>query len=180
MTRAVPFHCCFIAAYRDYPDSPNKQDPPRVRHKDLARSAASLQRRGSLSLCLDHTQKTLSSSSLVSQWRHETSFNVARSTPPSPLSSEYKMRRRSTCFSRRCRISSSLARGRPRQLTSCSATSSYKLMKARWPAHGHLKQHGEDVCYDVVTVANHETTDTLCQALQWRAGELLDIRKFGT
>ncbi|KAH7948906.1 hypothetical protein HPB49_003395 [Dermacentor silvarum] len=47
-------------------------------------------------------------------------------------------------------------------------------------AHGHLKQHGEDVCYGVVTVANHETTDTLCQDLQWRASELLDIRKFGT
>ncbi|KAH7970205.1 hypothetical protein HPB49_000857 [Dermacentor silvarum] len=47
-------------------------------------------------------------------------------------------------------------------------------------AHGHLKQHGEDVCYGVVTVANHDTTDTLRQALQWRAGKLLDIRKFGT
>ncbi|KAH7940744.1 hypothetical protein HPB49_005127 [Dermacentor silvarum] len=52
--------------------------------------------------------------------------------------------------------------------------------KSKMAAHGHLKQHGEDVCYGVVTVANHETTDTLRQALQWRAGELLDIRKFGT
>lgn len=52
--------------------------------------------------------------------------------------------------------------------------------KGKMAAHGHLKQHGEDVCYGVVTVANHETTDTLRQALQWRAGELLDIRKFGT
>ncbi|KAH7933576.1 hypothetical protein HPB49_014031 [Dermacentor silvarum] len=52
--------------------------------------------------------------------------------------------------------------------------------KGKIAAHGHLKQHGEDVCYGVVTVANHETTDTLRQALQWRAGELLDIRKFGT
>ncbi|KAH7974235.1 hypothetical protein HPB49_012422 [Dermacentor silvarum] len=52
--------------------------------------------------------------------------------------------------------------------------------KGKMAAHGHLKQHGEDVCYGVVTVANHETTDTLRQALQWPAGELLDIRKFGT
>ncbi|KAH7945353.1 hypothetical protein HPB49_009953 [Dermacentor silvarum] len=51
--------------------------------------------------------------------------------------------------------------------------------KGKMAAHGHLKQHVEDVCYGVVTVANHETTDTLRQALQWRAGELLDIRKFG-
>ncbi|KAH7971343.1 hypothetical protein HPB49_022273 [Dermacentor silvarum] len=33
--------------------------------------------------------------------------------------------------------------------------------KGKMAAHGHLKQHGEDVCYGVVTVANHETTDTL-------------------
>ncbi|KAH7954454.1 hypothetical protein HPB49_018754 [Dermacentor silvarum] len=52
--------------------------------------------------------------------------------------------------------------------------------KGKMAAHGHLKQHGEDVCYGVVPVANHETTDTLRQALQWRACELLDIRKFGT
>ncbi|KAH7978707.1 hypothetical protein HPB49_006404 [Dermacentor silvarum] len=52
--------------------------------------------------------------------------------------------------------------------------------KGKMAAHGHLKQHGEDVCYGVVMVANHETTDTLRQALQWHAGELLDIRKFGT
>ncbi|KAH7941399.1 hypothetical protein HPB49_013333 [Dermacentor silvarum] len=52
--------------------------------------------------------------------------------------------------------------------------------EAKMAAHGHLKQHGEDVCYGVVTVVNHETTATLRQALQWRAGELLDIGKFGT
>ncbi|KAH7941907.1 hypothetical protein HPB49_018467 [Dermacentor silvarum] len=38
--------------------------------------------------------------------------------------------------------------------------------KGKMAAHGHLKQHGEDVCYGVVTVANHEMTDTLRQALQ--------------
>ncbi|KAH7967342.1 hypothetical protein HPB49_024127 [Dermacentor silvarum] len=37
--------------------------------------------------------------------------------------------------------------------------------KGKMAVHGHLKQHGEDVCYGVVTVANHETTDTLRQAL---------------
>ncbi|KAH7974868.1 hypothetical protein HPB49_020588 [Dermacentor silvarum] len=55
-----------------------------------------------------------------------------------------------------------------------------QTVKGKMPAHGHLKQHGEDVCYGVVMVANHATTDTLRQALQWRAGDLLDIRKFGT
>ncbi|KAH7950147.1 hypothetical protein HPB49_020138 [Dermacentor silvarum] len=38
--------------------------------------------------------------------------------------------------------------------------------KGKMAAHGHLKQHGEDVCYGVVTVGNDETTDTLRQALQ--------------
>ncbi|KAH7959093.1 hypothetical protein HPB49_008159 [Dermacentor silvarum] len=44
--------------------------------------------------------------------------------------------------------------------------------------HGHLKLTGE-VCRGVVTVANHETSESLQNKIQWRAGELADIRKLG-
>ncbi|KAH7965712.1 hypothetical protein HPB49_010029 [Dermacentor silvarum] len=42
--------------------------------------------------------------------------------------------------------------------------------------HGHLKLTGE-VCHGVITVANHETSESLQNKIQWRAGELADIRK---
>ncbi|KAH7953261.1 hypothetical protein HPB49_006671 [Dermacentor silvarum] len=44
--------------------------------------------------------------------------------------------------------------------------------------HGHLKLTGE-MCRGVITVANHETSDSLQNKIQWRAGELADIRKLG-
>ncbi|KAH7978095.1 hypothetical protein HPB49_004471 [Dermacentor silvarum] len=44
--------------------------------------------------------------------------------------------------------------------------------------HGHLKLTGE-VCRGVITVANHETSESLQNKIQWRAGELADIRKLG-
>ncbi|KAH7966908.1 hypothetical protein HPB49_020481 [Dermacentor silvarum] len=44
--------------------------------------------------------------------------------------------------------------------------------------HGHLKLTGE-VCRGVITVANHETSESLQSKIQWRAGELADIRKLG-
>ncbi|KAH7967083.1 hypothetical protein HPB49_022449 [Dermacentor silvarum] len=157
-----------------------RMDPPRVRHKDPARSAASLQRRGSLSLYLDHTQNTLSSSSsLVSRWRYETSFNVARSAPPSSLVGVRKAATLNLLLSPEQNLI--IASTREAQ-TADQLLGDFELQtyKGKMAAHGHLKQHGEDFCYGVVTVANHETTDTLRQALQWRADELLDIRKFGT
>ncbi|KAH7940938.1 hypothetical protein HPB49_008191 [Dermacentor silvarum] len=44
--------------------------------------------------------------------------------------------------------------------------------------HGHLKLTGE-VCRGVITVANHETSESLQNKIQWRARELADIRKLG-
>ncbi|KAH7980436.1 hypothetical protein HPB49_016183 [Dermacentor silvarum] len=44
--------------------------------------------------------------------------------------------------------------------------------------HGHLKLTGE-VRRGVITVANHETREYLQNKIQWRAGELADIRKLG-
>ncbi|KAH7980091.1 hypothetical protein HPB49_013017 [Dermacentor silvarum] len=44
--------------------------------------------------------------------------------------------------------------------------------------HGHLKLTGE-VCRGVITVANHETSESLQNKIQYRAGELADIRKLG-
>ncbi|KAH7940840.1 hypothetical protein HPB49_006592 [Dermacentor silvarum] len=44
--------------------------------------------------------------------------------------------------------------------------------------HGHLKLTGE-LCRGVITVANHETSESLQNKIQWRAGELADIRKLG-
>ncbi|KAH6927449.1 hypothetical protein HPB50_003627 [Hyalomma asiaticum] len=42
--------------------------------------------------------------------------------------------------------------------------------------HGHLKLTG-DVCRGVIN--NHETSESLQNKIQWRAGQLADIRKFG-
>lgn len=48
------------------------------------------------------------------------------------------------------------------------------------PLRGHLKQGDEEVSYGVVSIANHETSETLKGSIQWRQGTILDIRKFGT
>ncbi|KAH7978080.1 hypothetical protein HPB49_004431 [Dermacentor silvarum] len=50
----------------------------------------------------------------------------------------------------------------------------------RVPLTGHLRQDGGNVCYGVVTVRNTDTEETLRSSLQWRQGEILEIRKFGT
>lgn len=50
--------------------------------------------------------------------------------------------------------------------------------KGRLPMHGHLKLTG-DVCRGVINVANHETSESLQNKVQWRAGQLADIRKLG-
>ncbi|KAH6921639.1 hypothetical protein HPB50_003840 [Hyalomma asiaticum] len=50
--------------------------------------------------------------------------------------------------------------------------------KGRLPMHGHLKLTG-DVCRGVINVANHETSESLQNKIQWRAGQLADIRKLG-
>ncbi|KAH9371693.1 hypothetical protein HPB48_012011 [Haemaphysalis longicornis] len=44
---------------------------------------------------------------------------------------------------------------------------------------GNLKQ-ADNVCKGVITVANNEATESLQQKIKWRAGEIVDIRKYGT
>lgn len=44
---------------------------------------------------------------------------------------------------------------------------------------GNLKQT-DDVSKGVITVANHETTASLQHKIKWRAGEIVDIQKYGT
>ncbi|KAH6922669.1 hypothetical protein HPB50_017508 [Hyalomma asiaticum] len=55
-----------------------------------------------------------------------------------------------------------------------------KSAKGDVSLHGHLKESGEEVCHDVVTIANHETAETLKDSIQWRQGTILYFRKFGT
>ncbi|KAH6937509.1 hypothetical protein HPB50_000989 [Hyalomma asiaticum] len=55
-----------------------------------------------------------------------------------------------------------------------------KSAKGDVSLHGHLKESGEEVCHGVVTIANHETAETLKDSIQWRQGTILYIRKFGT
>ncbi|KAH6933827.1 hypothetical protein HPB50_018401 [Hyalomma asiaticum] len=55
-----------------------------------------------------------------------------------------------------------------------------KLVKGDVSLHGHVKESGEEVCHGVVTIANHETAETLKDSIQWRQGTILYIRKFGT
>ncbi|KAH6922953.1 hypothetical protein HPB50_020315 [Hyalomma asiaticum] len=50
--------------------------------------------------------------------------------------------------------------------------------KGRLPMHSHLKLTG-DVCRGVINVTNHETSESLQNKIQWRAGQLADIRKLG-
>ncbi|KAH6924013.1 hypothetical protein HPB50_010430 [Hyalomma asiaticum] len=45
--------------------------------------------------------------------------------------------------------------------------------------HGHLKESGEEVCHGVVTIANHKTSETLKDSIQWRQGTIPYIRMFG-
>ncbi|KAK8778958.1 hypothetical protein V5799_019701 [Amblyomma americanum] len=55
---------------------------------------------------------------------------------------------------------------------------SIKSAKGDVRLRGHLKQHEEDVCYGVITVATQETSESLQHGVQWRNGTVLDIRMF--
>lgn len=47
------------------------------------------------------------------------------------------------------------------------------------PLHGYLRQDGGDVCHGVIAVSNTDTTESLRQQVQWRAGTIVEVRKFG-
>ncbi|KAH9375767.1 hypothetical protein HPB48_023018 [Haemaphysalis longicornis] len=57
----------------------------------------------------------------------------------------------------------------------------FQLTSPKGPVdmRGNLKQT-DNVCKGVITVANNETTESLQQKIKWRAGEIVDIRKYGT
>lgn len=44
----------------------------------------------------------------------------------------------------------------------------------------HTVTEGEEVCYGVITVNDTDTTETLQQQVEWRKGNIVEIRKFGT
>ncbi|XP_077485143.1 uncharacterized protein LOC144095231 [Amblyomma americanum] len=48
------------------------------------------------------------------------------------------------------------------------------------PLHGYLRQDGGDVCHGVITVSNSDTTESLRKQVQWRAGTIAEVRKFGS
>ncbi|XP_075556558.1 uncharacterized protein LOC142588608 [Dermacentor variabilis] len=48
------------------------------------------------------------------------------------------------------------------------------------PLHGYLRQDGGDVCHGVIIVSNSDTTESLRQQVQWRAGTIVEVRKFGS
>ncbi|CAN7949603.1 unnamed protein product [Ixodes pacificus] len=48
------------------------------------------------------------------------------------------------------------------------------------PLHGYLRQHGGNTCHGVIVVRNTDTTETLQHRVCWRAGTIVEIRKFGT
>ncbi|KAH7974871.1 hypothetical protein HPB49_020595 [Dermacentor silvarum] len=50
--------------------------------------------------------------------------------------------------------------------------------KGPLPLHGHLKLTG-DVCREVISVHNLETSESLKDSVQWRGGELVHVRKLG-
>ncbi|KAH6936407.1 hypothetical protein HPB50_016589 [Hyalomma asiaticum] len=50
--------------------------------------------------------------------------------------------------------------------------------EGRLPMHAHLKLTG-DVCRGVINLAIHKTSESLQKKIQWRAGQLADIRKLG-
>lgn len=48
------------------------------------------------------------------------------------------------------------------------------------PLHGYLRQDGGDVCHGVIVVSNSDTTESLRERVQWRAGTIVEVRKFGS
>ncbi|KAH7966865.1 hypothetical protein HPB49_020039 [Dermacentor silvarum] len=52
--------------------------------------------------------------------------------------------------------------------------------KGSVPLHGYLRQDGGNTCHEVIVVRNTDTTETLQHRVCWRAGTIVEIRKFGT
>ncbi|KAH9384722.1 hypothetical protein HPB48_026731 [Haemaphysalis longicornis] len=52
--------------------------------------------------------------------------------------------------------------------------------KGSVPLHGYLSQDGGNTCCGVIVVRNTDTTETLQYRVCWRAGTIVEIRKFGT
>ncbi|KAH7950159.1 hypothetical protein HPB49_020333 [Dermacentor silvarum] len=52
--------------------------------------------------------------------------------------------------------------------------------KGSVPLHGYLRQDGGNTCHGVIAVRNMDTTETLQHRACWRAGIIVEIRKFGT
>ncbi|XP_077516737.1 uncharacterized protein LOC144127672 [Amblyomma americanum] len=48
------------------------------------------------------------------------------------------------------------------------------------PLRGYLRQDGGNMCHGGIVVRNSDTTETLKDRVCWRAGTILEIRKFGT
>ncbi|XP_050034880.1 uncharacterized protein [Dermacentor andersoni] len=48
------------------------------------------------------------------------------------------------------------------------------------PLHGYLRQDGGDICHGVIVVSNSDTTESLREQVQWRAGTIVEVRKFGS
>ncbi|CAN8021060.1 unnamed protein product, partial [Ixodes persulcatus] len=48
------------------------------------------------------------------------------------------------------------------------------------PLQGYLRQDGGNTCHGVIVVRNTDTTETLQHRVCWRAGTIVEIRKFGT
>ncbi|KAH7953007.1 hypothetical protein HPB49_003447 [Dermacentor silvarum] len=52
--------------------------------------------------------------------------------------------------------------------------------KGSVPLHCYLRQDGGNTCHGVIVVRNTDTTETLQHRVCWRAGTIVEIRKFGT
>ncbi|KAH7936799.1 hypothetical protein HPB49_004816 [Dermacentor silvarum] len=52
--------------------------------------------------------------------------------------------------------------------------------KGSVPFRGYLRQDGVNRCHGVIVVRNTDTTETLQHRVFWRAGTIVEIRKFGT
>ncbi|XP_070386202.1 uncharacterized protein [Dermacentor albipictus] len=48
------------------------------------------------------------------------------------------------------------------------------------PLHGYLRQDGGDACHGVIVISNSDTTESLRQQVQWRAGTIVEVKKFGS
>ncbi|CAN7951228.1 unnamed protein product [Ixodes pacificus] len=48
------------------------------------------------------------------------------------------------------------------------------------PLQGYLRQDGGNTCHGAIVVRNIDTTETLQHRVCWRAGTIVEIRKFGT